>query len=154
MYVAKKASTLLQKWNWCTKNPIPSSERPKITGGASDCRRLLDNWYPLLVEYQEPFKILLLDRANHVLGIYEVSTGDIAGTVMAPRLVFTAPLKMNAVGLLRYHNNPSGNLQPSLADERINRKLAKAGKFLGVQIIDHRITTSDGYFSFIDEGLM
>ena len=55
------------------------------------------------MELQEQFKILLLNRGNKVVGIYEVSTGGITGTVADPRLIFTAALKANAVALILAH---------------------------------------------------
>ena len=39
---------------------------------------------------------MLLNRANKVLGIYEVSTGGMTGTVADPKLIFVAALKAGA----------------------------------------------------------
>ncbi|MEO6134693.1 MAG: JAB domain-containing protein, partial [Ginsengibacter sp.] len=87
-------------------------------------------------------------------GIYELSSGGISGTVADPKLVFMAALKSNACCLILSHNHPSGNLKPSHADEALTRKIAEAGKLFDIQVIDHVIVTSEGYFSFADEGLM
>lgn len=38
---------------------------------------------------------MLLDRANKVLGIVDVSTGRVAGTVADPKVIFSAALKAN-----------------------------------------------------------
>jgi DNA repair protein RadC len=69
-------------------------------------------------------------------------------------LVFTAALKANACSLVLSHNHPSGNLRPSKADEELTMKIKEAGKFLDIQVLDHLIVTSEGYFSFADEGLL
>ncbi len=45
---------------------------------------LLKAWDENKIEFVEQFKVLLLNRANKVLGIYEVSTGGISGTVADP----------------------------------------------------------------------
>jgi len=52
------------------------------------------------------------------------------------------------------HNHPSGNLQPSTADINLTQKIVSAGSILEINVLDHLILTSDGYFSFVDEGQM
>ncbi|MEJ7830323.1 MAG: JAB domain-containing protein [Segetibacter sp.] len=65
-----------------------------------------------------------------------------------------AALKSNACCLILSYNHPSGNLKPSHADEALTRKISEAGKLLDIQVIDHVIVTSEGYYSFADEGLL
>jgi DNA repair protein RadC len=103
--------------------------------------------------------MLLLNRANKVLGIFEVSSGSATGTVADPKLVFAAAIKTNACGIIlahyvKAHNHPSGNLQPSQADIDLTRRMKEGGKLLEIQLLDHVILTSEGYYSFADEGLL
>ena len=63
-------------------------------------------------------------------------------------------LKANACCLILTHNHPSGNLKPSNADEALTKKISEAGKLLDIQVLDHVIVTSKGYYSFADEGLL
>jgi len=44
-----------------------------------------------------------MNRAQRVLGIYELSTGGVTGTVADPKLVFTAALKANACNIILSH---------------------------------------------------
>lgn len=97
---------------------------------------------------------MFLNRANKVLGILEASSGGISGTVADPRLVFVAALKANASNIIISHNHPSGNLNPSKADEELTQKIKQAGQLLDIKLFDHIIVTSEGYYSFADEGLM
>ena len=136
------------------KNKIKPSERPRITSTKEAYQILLQTWDANKIEFVEQFKVVLMNRAHRVLGIYELSSGGIAGTVADPKLVFMAALKSNACCLIISHNHPSGNLKPSHADEVLTRKISEAGKFLDIQVIDHVIVTSEGYFSFADDGLM
>jgi DNA repair protein RadC len=69
-------------------------------------------------------------------------------------MVFMAALKANACGLIICHNHPSGNLNPSRADEEITRKIKNAGDFLDLHLLDHIILSSEGFYSFADEGLI
>lgn len=87
-----------------------------------------------------------------MLGIYEVSSGGISGTVVDLRLIFAAALKANAVSLIMIHNHPSGQIKPSEADKQITRKVKEAGRILDIALLDHLIITPDIYYSFADEG--
>ena len=111
-------------------------------------------WDESKIEFVEQFKVVLMNRAQRVLGIYELSTGGVTGTVADPKLVFTAALKANACNIILSHNHPSGNLKPSRADEELTKKIATAGMYLDIKVIDHIIVTSEGYYSFADEGLL
>ncbi|MBD0333245.1 MAG: JAB domain-containing protein, partial [Chitinophagaceae bacterium] len=89
-----------------------------------------------------------------VLCLFNVSSGGITGTVADPRLIYTAALKVNAVSLILCHNHPSGSLKPSRADEELTQKIKSAGAFLDIKVLDHLIISSEGYYSFADEGLL
>jgi DNA repair protein RadC len=113
---------------------------------------LLSSWDTNIIELQEEFKILLLNRANELLGIYPLSKGGISGTVVDVRLIFAVALKCNASGLILSHNHPSGKLVPSDADVTLTRKIKKCADLLDVNLIDHIIVTRAGYYSFTNEG--
>ena len=136
------------------KSKVKPSERPRITSTKEAYQILLQTWDANKIEFVEQFKVVLMNRAHRVLGIYELSSGGIAGTVADPKLVFMAALKSNACCLILSHNHPSGNLKPSQADEALTRKIFEAGKLLDIQVIDHVIVTNEGYYSFADEGLL
>lgn len=136
------------------KPKFKASERPKIDSSKDVYNILFENWDMNKIELLEQFKILLLNRANKVLGIYEVSSGGIAGTVADPKLIFSAALKGCASSIILSHNHPSGNLKPSQADISLTQKLITAGSFLDIAVLDHVIVTSEGYLSFADEGLL
>ncbi|MDB5012697.1 MAG: repair protein [Daejeonella sp.] len=131
-----------------------ASERPKISSSRDAYNIIAQSWDMDKIELQEQFKIVLLNRANRVLGIYEVSSGGMAGTIADPKLIFSTALKVCASGLILSHNHPSGNLKPSQQDLQLTKKLKEAGKLLEIEVLDHVIITSEGYISFADEGLV
>jgi len=134
------------------ENKVKPSEMKKI-GGAKDCyETFIATWDQGKIEFVEQFKIMLLNRANKVLGICEISTGSVSGTLVEPRLVFAAAVKANASGIILAHNHPSGNLKPSRADELLTEKLRKGGELLDIVVLDHLIVTTEGFYSFADEG--
>lgn len=136
------------------KSNVKPSLRPKITSSRDAYQVLKQSWDEGRLELVEQFKVMLTNRANKVLGIFEVSTGGIAGTVADPKLIFVAALKSGATGVLLCHNHPSGNLTPSQADIELTKKIKEGGKLLEIQLLDHIILTSEGYYSFTDEGLI
>ncbi len=98
--------------------------------------------------------MLLLNRANKVLGITTISEGGLSGTVTDVRLIFQYAIKANDSGIIVAHNHPSGNSNPSESDLKITQKIKEAGNLLDIQLLDHIILTpeSEIYRSFADEG--
>lgn len=148
------ALTMVAEVELVYKTKVKPSERPSVKS-SKDCYELLRlTWDENKIEFVEQFKVVLMNRAQKVLGIYELSTGGVTGTVADPKLVFTAALKANACNIILSHNPPSGNLKPSRADKELTMKIATAGMYLDIKVLDHIIATSEGYYSFPDEGLL
>lgn len=136
------------------KSKVKASLRPKIASSRDAYEVLKKYWDEGKIDFVEQFKVLLLNRANKVIGLFEVSTGSTTNTVADPKLIFVAALKANACGVIVAHNHPSGNLTASQADLNLTRDLRAAGKFLHIPVLDHIIVTSESYYSFADEGLL
>ena len=136
------------------KSKVKASERPLISSALDAYNVLKDLWEEGKMDLVEQFKVLFLNRANRVLCLFNVSSGGITGTVADPRLIFTAALKVNAVALILSHNHPSGSLMPSRQDEELTQKIKSAGAFLDIKVLDHLIMSSEGFYSFADEGLL
>lgn len=136
------------------KTTVKPSQRPKINS-VKDCYELLKElWNENTIEMQEEFKVMLLNRGNKVIGVYEASAGGLTGTVADPRLILAAAIKSLAVSIILSHNHPSGNLKPSRADEELTQKIKVAASYHDIRVIDHIIITSEGYYSFANEGLL
>ncbi len=136
------------------RSKVKASDRPKITRSNDAYELFKQYWDENKLEFVEQFKVMLLNKANRVLGICEISTGGISGTVADPKLIFMAALKSNASFIVIAHNHPSGNLKPSRQDEELTGKIKEGGKFLDLPLLDHLIVTTEGYYSFADEGLL
>ncbi len=102
----------------------------------------------------EEFWVLLLNRANRVIGREQVSSGGVAGTIVDAKVVFRKAIQTSACSIIMAHNHPSGNLQPSQADIDLTHKLQSAGETLDIAVLDHLIVSDLGYLSFDDEGLI
>ena len=128
-----------------------STSRNKITSPDKAFEILLHSWNKDTIELQEEFKVVLLNKANIVLGIYPMSRGGTSGTVVDIKLLFSVILKCNASAIIISHNHPSGNLKPSLADEKITSRIKECANLLDITLLDHLIITKDGYYSFSNE---
>ncbi|MBK7562250.1 MAG: JAB domain-containing protein [Chitinophagaceae bacterium] len=152
----------MMKPEWCQvaevelvyRTKVKPSQRPKITTSVDAYEILQKIWNRDKIELVEEFKVLLLNRSNKVLGVLDASSGGITGTVADPRIILTAAIKANAVGIVLSHNHPSGSVKPSRADEELTVKIREAARFLDMTVLDHIIISSEGYYSFADEGLL
>jgi len=133
---------------------IRKQKRIKINNSQDAFKAVLSNWNKNTLELHEEFKVLLLNRANEVLGIHTVSKGGITATVVDIRILFAVALKSASTSLILVHNHPSGNLKPSEADKRLYEKVKKASKYLDIQVLDNMIITNDNFYSFADRRMI
>jgi DNA repair protein RadC len=108
------------------KSKVKASLRPKITSSRDAYQVLKKYWDDDKIEFVEQFKVMLLNRANHVIGLFNAPSGTSTGTIAGPKLIFVAAIKANACGIVISHNHPSGNLQASQADISLTSKLKEA----------------------------
>jgi DNA repair protein RadC len=106
------------------------------------------------IELKEYFFIILLNRANEVIGYHKLSEGGIAATVVDMRIAFATALKGLATGIILVHNHPSGNLKASPQDKEITEKFKRIGDLMEITILDHIILSSTKYLSFVEAGLL
>jgi DNA repair protein RadC len=102
----------------------------------------------------EEFWIILMNKANRVTKKVRISEGGFSGTVVDPKKLFKICLDHRANAIILGHNHPSGNIQPSEADNKITKKIKDCGILLDMAVLDHIIVAGDRYYSFADEGTM
>jgi len=136
------------------KPKCKAAERPQIDSSQKAYQILVISWDLNKIELIEEFKILLLNRRNRVLGVVNISQGGIAGTIADPKIIFAVALKACASGIILSHSHPSGELGPSDADIRLIKQLVTVGRLLDINVFDHIIVCADGFYSFLNEGLI
>ncbi len=130
-------------------------ERIVIKSAADAAKLMLCGFDQNTIMMQEEFVVMYLNRANQVLGIYKASKGGITGTVVDIRIILSIALKLLATSMMIAHNHPSGNLQPSMADQELTSKIQQAGKYMDIKLLDHLIVVESGKcFSFAEEGYL
>lgn len=103
----------------------------------------------------EEFWVIMLNRANHIIKMEQVSSGGTAGTVVDSRILFKMLLLNKASSFVCVHNHPSGQVRPSQSDIDLTKKLKNGGALIDIIMLDHIIVGCDnGYYSFADEGML
>lgn len=128
-----------------------NDEIVKITKSQDAYDLVLTHWNLNTIELQEEVKLILLNRANIVLGIHNLSKGGISQSIVDIKLVLSIALKCNASSIIMAHNHPSGNLKYSKSDKNITSKLKDACRIVDLVLFDHLIVTNSGYYSFADK---
>nr|WP_299379732.1 DNA repair protein RadC [uncultured Halomonas sp.] len=107
----------------------------------------------LLQHYEhEVFSALFLDSQHRVIRFEELFRGTIDSASVYPREVVKQALAHNAAAIILVHNHPSGNPEPSDADQRITQRLKEALGLVEIRIIDHIVVGSEGCSSFAELG--
>ncbi len=103
---------------------------------------------------QEQFLVVLLDAKRCFLGDVMVSQGTLSTSPVHPREVFNMAVREHAASVLIVHNHPSGDPAPSRDDIQITKRLAEAGKVMGIPVLDHIIIAGESYVSFLEQDMM
>ncbi len=101
---------------------------------------------------REFFMSLHLNSKNQLIREVLVSVGSLSTSVVHPREVFSAAVRDSSAALIFLHNHPSGDPAPSREDRDCTQRLVRAGKILGIRVLDHIVLGHDDYFSFADAG--
>lgn len=108
-------------------------------------------------------KLIVDHNKEHLFAIYLtpvrkipkcelISLGTLTASIVHPREIFRPAIKYNSVQVMLLHNHPSGDVLPSNADDKITKQLEKAGRLLGIELLDHVIFDRHGrYYSFRSE---
>ena len=133
------------------KGGIDLVKAPTIKDSSDASKLLFEYWDHRTIEVAESFKVVMLNNANKVKGVYHMSEGGITGTLVDIRILFAIILKSLSTGIILSHNHPSGNLQPSKSDMALTNKIKNAGKLFDISLLDHIILVPGGdYYSFAD----
>ncbi len=103
-------------------------------------------------EEREQFRVLFLDRRNHIVLDEVLQRGTIDHTPVYPREVVRRSLEVGATALVMLHNHPSGDPTPSAADIDMTKKVIEAARPLGIVVHDHLVIGRAGHVSFKSEG--
>jgi DNA repair protein RadC len=122
----------------------PAQDRVRIRG-PEDVHRLMA---PRLRDLgHEEFHALLLNTQHRVLRDVIVSRGILDASLIHPREVFRPAILESAAAVILVHNHPSGDPTPSPDDRAVTRQIGRAGRTLGIRVLDHVIIGDRGWAS-------
>ena len=105
-------------------------------------------------ERVELFGVLTLDVRHRLLRVHELHRGARAHTDIEPSEVFNRAIVDNAHNVILWHTHPSGDPTPSGDDEALTRRLADAGRLLGIAVLDHLVVARGGFVSLRQRGVL
>lgn len=103
---------------------------------------------------EEYMYMLCFNTKLDMIGVFEISHGNVNSSVVGTREVFQKALLANAVCIAMIHNHPSGDPTPSREDIEVTKRLEKAGDILGIQVLDHIIIGRPTYTSLKEKGYL
>jgi len=103
---------------------------------------------------KEEFRVLFLDRKNHLIADEVQNRGTVDHTPVYPREIIKRALELGASSIILVHNHPSGDPTPSKADIAMTREIAGAAKALSIAVHDHLVIGRGGHASFKSLGLL
>lgn len=102
---------------------------------------------------REYLLVISMNPVNIPTAVEIVSVGTVNTALAEPREIFKHAILANASGIIMVHNHTSGRCVPSKEDIRITKRIEKAGKLLGIPLLDH-VIIGDDYVSFLEEGIL
>lgn len=117
--------------------------------------RLLAYCHTSLAEQRaEQFRVLFLNKKNHLLADELKMPGTVDQVSVYPREILKKALELGATALVLVHNHPSGDPTPSAADIELTQAVRAAVKPVGIVLHDHVIIAKTGHLSFKTMGLL
>ncbi|MDC7220955.1 MAG: DNA repair protein RadC [Spirochaetales bacterium] len=130
----------------------------RLTGGAGIKITSPETVQRILFNYadrsQEFFFSLTLNGAHELMGKHIISSGNLNRVYVQPKDVFVQAIKENSAALVVAHNHPSGSLEPSIEDRNMTKRLLEVSELLNIPLLDHIVFSKNGYYSFLEEGLL
>lgn len=125
----------------------------KIT--ISSNRQLLDYLeFSLLKRDIEIFKVLFLNTQNELMKEEELFQGTLDRSTIYIRELIKKVFEYNAKSIILVHNHPSGSLKPSQSDIILTKRIKEILENIEIRLLDHIIISEQGYFSFLEGGIL
>lgn len=105
-------------------------------------------------EDREVFTVVFLDTHHRVIAVEPLFFGTIDGAHISARIILHRAMLLNSTAIFVAHNHPSGETQPSAADQRLTAELAALLRLIDMRLLDHFIIGQGEPFSFAQAGLL
>ena len=95
---------------------------------------------------------LLMNQNYKLIRAVKISHGGISETAVDVRIIMREAILSNATVLAICHNHPSGNIHPSIDDDRLTKRMKQACETMRIYFLDHVIVTDGRYYSYNEQG--
>jgi DNA repair protein RadC len=93
---------------------------------------------------REIFLVMCLSTKNEVVGVHRCHVGSLNASLANCREIFKAAILNNSSSVIIAHQHPSGYLDPSSQDIQVTKKVAEAGRYLDIELLDSIIVNYKG----------
>ncbi|MBQ3877818.1 MAG: DNA repair protein RadC [Prevotella sp.] len=145
-----KAITILAA---CELGKRRQAESPEERPDLSTATKVYRHMHPLMQDLDtEEFWVLLLNQNHRLIKHLKIAHGGISEVTVDIRIIMREAILANATILAVCHNHPSGNIQPSKADDALTQSIRNACQLMRIHFMDHIIITDGLYFSYHEAG--
>jgi DNA repair protein RadC len=133
-----------------------SVNRPDIVGiirSPEDASNVAKGFIQLHENPEEHLYMICMNTKNRIIGVFEISHGNANSSIVGVREIFQKALLANAMSIIVMHNHPSGDTTPGREDIEVTKRIAEAGKIIGIELLDH-IIVGDNYCSLKEKGYL
>lgn len=102
----------------------------------------------------EEFHVGFLNNSKKLTGHKKVSSGGSTSTIVDVAEIVRQAIINRAGSMILAHNHPSGYAKESAADINLTKRIAEAGKLIGIPVDDHIIIAGDQFISLRSKNLI
>jgi DNA repair protein RadC len=95
--------------------------------------------------HQEQLWVILINAAGNVVGKQMVALGTNTQVGCTPSEIFRSAIVAGAHAIIISHNHPIGSPEPSEPDLKFTYLMVKAGRTIGIPVVDHIIFCDPQY---------
>jgi DNA repair protein RadC len=106
----------------------------------------------LVGRVDEELHALYLDARSRSIRLKQLTRGSQAFTIVDPRQVFRVAVQCGANAVILAHNHPSDDPTPSPQDLDVTDRVARAGRMLGIPLVDHLVVARGDWVSLAEQG--
>ncbi len=144
-----KAVTVLAACELGRRRATEQASQQRMT----DAQTIAAYFKPMLQDKtHEECHVMFLRNNLTLMGETRVSMGGLTATAVDVRQVLRETILRQCTAIVFCHNHPSGTLVPSRQDRDLTHRLLRACQAVDITLVDHMIVSTQGYFSFSENG--
>jgi DNA repair protein RadC len=108
----------------------------------------------LTPEKNEVFAVMYLNNQHIMISFEKTFKGTVNAANVHVRPIIARALELNAAAIIISHQHPSGQPEPSQADQAITNRISEACSIMDIRLLDHIVVGHGQCISFAERGLL